>query len=104
MHSVEQCCVAGLESVVIGENVTSIRHNAFHNCTNLANVYCKGTDEDWANIEMGDYNSDLTSATVYYYSETEPTEEGNFWHYDENGEIAVWEIKTNKGKRFYSNE
>ena len=30
--------------------------------------------------------------TYYYYSETEPTEEGNYWHYV-NSEPVVWEIE-----------
>ncbi len=30
---------------------------------------------------MGYSNSNLTSATRYYYSETTPTEAGNYWHY-----------------------
>ena len=50
------------------------------------------TAEEWeilsANIDVG--NDHLLDATRYYYSEEEPAEEGNFWHYDENGEIAVW--------------
>jgi hypothetical protein len=29
------------------------------------------------------------NATRYYYSETEPTEEGNFWHWVD-GEVVVW--------------
>ena len=26
----------------------------------------------------------------YYYSENEPATYGHYWHYDENGNIAVW--------------
>lgn len=35
-------------------------------------------------------NSNLTSATRYYYSEAKPTASGNYWHYKENGEIEEW--------------
>jgi hypothetical protein len=54
-------------------------------------VYYKGTAEEWDMINIGGSNDYLTNATRYYYSETQPTAEGNWWHYDENGEIVVWE-------------
>ena len=41
-----------------------------------------------------DTDSLVYYATIYYYSEAEPTTEGNFWHYDENGEIVVWGKET----------
>ena len=78
-----------LTSVVIGDSVTSI-YNAFYGCSSLTNVYYKGTASDWSGISIGSYNTNLTSATRYYYSETEPATTGNYWHYDENGNIAVW--------------
>ena len=34
--------------------------------------------------------SDDMGKDYYYYSETEPTEEGNYWHYI-NGEPVIWE-------------
>ena len=80
-----------LTSVVIGDSVTSIEYYAFDRCDSLTSVYYKGTTEAWAEIEIGSYgNSYLTDATLYYYSEEEPTDEGNYWHYDENDEVVVW--------------
>jgi hypothetical protein len=35
----------------------------------------------WKGIEIDSNNSKLTSATLYYYSETTPAESGNYWHY-----------------------
>ena len=53
-----------------------------------------GTADEWSAISIESYNNTyLTSATRYYYIENEadvPTDGGNYWHYDENGEIAVW--------------
>jgi hypothetical protein len=44
-------------------------------------VYYAGTAEDW-NIFLGGWNGDVGNESVrYYYSESEPTENGNFWHY-----------------------
>ena len=80
---------SGLTSVTIPDSVTTICDRAFANCLGLTSVYYGGTAEDWANITSGSLNPELTIATHYYYSETEPTEEGNFWHYVD-GEVAVW--------------
>ena len=80
-----------LTSIVIPTSLVSVVEEAFDGCTNLANVYYMGTEEEWANIEIDEsYNSKFVNATKYYYSESEPTEAGNYWHYDVNGEIVVW--------------
>ena len=84
------CDCAKLTSVVIGDSVTSIGYEAFGYCESLTDVYYKGTAEAWDLITIASNNEYLTNATRYYYSETQPTEEGNWWHYDENGEVAVW--------------
>ncbi|MDE7158825.1 MAG: leucine-rich repeat domain-containing protein, partial [Clostridiales bacterium] len=85
----------------IGDSVTTIGEWAFGNCVSLTSVYYSGTAEDWATITIGSYNTNLTNATCYYYSETEPAlnsagtaYNGNYWYYDENGEIVVWKIET----------
>ena len=79
-----------LESVVIGSGVTTIYYNAFAECDNLSSVFYVGTEEAWKAIAIESSNTSLLNATVYFYSETEPTEKGNYWHYDANGEVAVW--------------
>ena len=79
-----------LTSITIGNSVTLIDDYVFDDCQALTTVYYTGTEAEWAKIIINSHNSNLTSATRYYYSETEPTTVGNYWHYDENGEIAVW--------------
>ena len=86
-----------LTSVVIGDGVTSIGYWVFRDCSNLTSVYYNGTSEEWSAISIGSYNTELTSATRYYYSETAPVlnadgtaYDGNYWHYDESGEVVVW--------------
>ncbi len=72
---------SSLTSITIPDSVTSIAQWAFSDCSSLTDVYYLGTESDWNNISIDSSNSYLTDATRYYYSETEPTEEGNFWRY-----------------------
>ncbi|MCM1195201.1 MAG: leucine-rich repeat domain-containing protein, partial [Firmicutes bacterium] len=80
---------SNLISITIPDSVQTIGYRAFHYCSNLSKVYYEGSSDDWDKIEVGNYNGSLTSATRYYYSESEPTEEGNFWHYDTDGVTVV---------------
>lgn len=63
----------------------------------LKEIYYKGSNIDWSLIEISDeeYNgfsafSVTNDATVYYYFEQKPEKSGNFWHYDEDGNVAKW--------------
>lgn len=78
-----------LTSIVIGENVKNIEYGAFNECDALTSVYYYGTEEQWNTITIGSYNSALRGATRYYYSETQPTTSGNYWHYV-NGIPTPW--------------
>ena len=73
--------------------MTYIGSYAFNYCYSLEVVYYGVTESDWEEIIIGRSNDDLTAATRYYYSETQPTEEGNFWHYAEDGVTPVIWIK-----------
>lgn len=98
---------AKLTSVTIPSSVTSIEYRAFWNCisintvimsnsvafvnygafggSNIKDVYYGGTQEEWNAIEFGVDTYELQDATIYYYSETEPTTSGYYWHYDTDG-------------------
>ena len=90
-----------LKSVTIPNSVTTICNAAFYYCNSLSTVYYGGTAEEWADISIDSTGNDkLTSATVYYYSETEPAlnedetaYDGNYWHFVE-GEIVIWVKET----------
>ena len=84
----EEC--HNLMNIALPDGVTSIGGRAFYECARLTTVYYHGTAEEWANISIGYNNEPLTNATRYYYSESEPVESGNYWHYDEKGQIVVW--------------
>ena len=81
---------SSLTSVVIGDSVTSIGDGAFAYCSSLTSVYYKGTASEWSSISINSTeNSYLTDATRYYYSETNPTSSGRYWHYV-YGKVTVW--------------
>ena len=55
-----------LSSITIPSSVTSIGESAFYDCSNIKDVYYTGSADDWAKIKTGDYNDDLTNATIHY--------------------------------------
>ena len=79
-----------LTSISIPKSVSKIENAAFYNCSSLLNVYYAGTQIDWQNITIGTGNTSFINATIYYYSENEPSESGNYWHYNDNNEIVIW--------------
>ena len=87
--------VGNISSIQIEIETKIIVEGAFSSCERLTNVYYAGTMEDWLTISIG-ANSYLEKATIYYYSETEPTINtdntayvGNYWHYV-NGVATPW--------------
>ena len=75
--------------VVIPTSITTIG-NAL-NTQNYTTYYLYyGTEEQWnTNVTVGH----PYSYEVYFYSEEEPTSEGNYWHFDENGYPVLWEFE-----------
>lgn len=74
-----------LVSVIMPKNLKIIEYGIFFNC-NLLTIYCEDTKKSvhWSDT-WNAYN-----IPVYWYSEALPTQEGNYWHYGENGEIIIW--------------
>jgi hypothetical protein len=78
---------------VIPDSVTSIGNYAFSGCSNLSKLYYMGDEIEWSMIKIKSRNrNDKIELSIirYYYSETEPTAEGNYWNYDENGNVVEW--------------
>lgn len=42
-------------------------------------------------MDINSGNDAISSATVYYYSENQPTDEGSYWYFDENNIPTIWE-------------
>lgn len=80
-----------LTEVTIGKNVKIIGDSTFYGCIGLSIVYYLGTADEWSKITIDDNrNVPLTHyAERYYYSETRPTGEGSYWHYDIDGVTPV---------------
>ena len=74
--------------VVIPKSVTYIYSNAMYDEDEKACYLYYGTATEWESVTN---ENDPTSYEVYYYSETEPVSEGNYWHFDENGTPVKWE-------------
>lgn len=91
----------GLKSIVIPRTVRSIGYAAFLNCSMLTKVYYQGTQAQWNTLDANtDYengaNDHFSGAIKYFYSQNNPftgtgsVTTGNFWHFDEDGNIAEW--------------
>ena len=81
-----------IPDIVIPKTVKSIEVAAFSGDYKPLNaVYYEGTAEEWSSINIDPWSNDrLINAPKYYYSEEQPTESGNYWHYVD-GVPTVWE-------------
>ena len=79
-----------MQTVVIGTGVTKFGEKVFDQCNNLKNIYYRGTEAQWAQIQythrvdgqsQTDMNPQFEGVTVWFYAETQPTEPGNYWRY-----------------------
>ncbi len=76
--------------IVIPKSVTSVGQFAIANCKKLSAVYYCGTESDYEAVTVEEMNLNITVQSLYFYSESEPTTDGNFWHYV-NGLPVIWQ-------------
>ena len=89
-HAAFMSCMQ-MKNIVIPNSITFVENQAFDQCDSLETVYYGGTEEEWNAIVMNNNNDALTNANRYYYSETAPSEAGNYWHYVD-GEATIWNL------------
>ncbi|MCR4897820.1 MAG: leucine-rich repeat domain-containing protein [Acholeplasmatales bacterium] len=78
-------------NIVLPKSITSIGTYAFYEDYGTINIFYYGTEAEYTNIVIeSDGNDTLASANIYYYSETEPTDSGNYWHFNEDGLPTAW--------------
>lgn len=78
-------CCKSIEGIVLPTSVTRLDVDVFNNCDKLTAVYYQGTQEELVAAGI----SSSIEKTIYFYSETEPAETGNYWHYVNNVPV-VW--------------
>lgn len=76
--------------IVIPASVTSVGQFAIANCKKLSAIYYCGTASDYEAVTVEDMNLNITMQNLYFYSESEPATDGNFWHYA-NGLPVIWQ-------------
>ena len=79
-----------VQSIILSNHLTIIEECAFGYWYELTDIYFYGTKEEWESITIGSHEgSEFASATKYFYSVVEPTDEGNYWHFDIDGKTPV---------------
>ncbi|MDE7464605.1 MAG: leucine-rich repeat domain-containing protein, partial [Clostridiales bacterium] len=78
----------GVTSLVIPSSVIRIGRDIVERCKNLTAVFYAGSESDWNSIDVNAVNAVLNEH-LHFYSETEPSGDGNYWHYVD-GVPTVW--------------
>lgn len=80
----------GVKTVVLPKSLTDIGDYAFYGCNKILAIYFKGTESAYATFTANATSPILTKASVYFYSEEQPSTATNRWHYVD-GVPTVWE-------------
>ena len=77
--------------IVLGDGLKEIGEEFFRYFFRGCYFY-EGTAQQWENVEIAFYNNYMSSldSLLYFYSESAPQGEGNYWHYV-NGEPVQWQ-------------
>lgn len=89
-------CGAALKEITLSSAVTSIGIGAFSGCDGLETVNYAGTEEQWANVTVGEYNDPLLNAKFVFAKEDERV----FGDIDKDGKLTA--LDSNMLKRILS--
>jgi hypothetical protein len=78
-----------LETLILPSSVTEIVASAFSGCAGLKIVYYNGDSTSYNEINIDATGNQNFIDAVHYYSETQPEENGQYWHYVD-GVPTVW--------------
>lgn len=84
---------SALDTLVAHDSLKKVEDSAFVDCDALRAICYYGTADAWAETEIaeGNHGNDtLKAAKLYIYSEAEPTVDGDFWYFSNDGKIRVW--------------
>lgn len=80
---------SSLQSIILPADLTYVGDYTFDGCALFEEVYYGGTENGWRQITFRLNNIAVQTAPRYYYSQSRPAEDGNFWHYDSDGFTPV---------------
>jgi hypothetical protein len=91
-------CPELVEIVILSDETLTLADQTFYKPNNedykpIEKVFFMGTKDTWDNWpegEKGIKNGQLFNATIYFYSQEEPTDDGNYWIMV-NGEVIIWD-------------
>ncbi len=75
--------------ITIPVSVTEIATNAAYDNDGTTYYLYYGNETQWSNVTVS-----ISNYEVYYYSETAPASEGNYWHFDVDGNPVIWTLMT----------
>lgn len=78
---------SGIQSLILPSTLSVICTCSLTNAY-LSEIYLRAEEAHYPESLLEEIG-EQTDATLYFYSETEPTEEGNFWRYVD-GKPAIW--------------
>ena len=82
-------CVT-IKEMVLPKTLKNIQEQAFEG-TGIEKIYFGGNLDDWNLVTIEASNEPIRDAKVYFYSSTEPDNDGDYWHYDDNGNVVIWQ-------------
>ncbi len=69
-----------LSSLTLGKSLATVGELAFYGCSALAEIFYEGeTVTDWLAIAISADNTPFITAERFYFSDTQPSAQGNFW-------------------------
>ncbi len=82
-----------LVTVMFHPELTEICDSAFKDCDALRTIYFYGNEAEITTLRengTAKQNDAFLDATVYFYSETQPESDGNFWYLTEQDRPKLW--------------